>query len=246
MKEHELYINSFWSAIQKLMRLSGEKNCRKGRRRSGVRAMLLLALTVFQNFNFSLTALKNIRTYFLLVLMFHMFSLSAQTPIKDSGADGKTKVIPLVVGQKVPDDFWTIEHLIYVDGDTIRKNLSEYKGKPLILDFWATWCGACLHNFKKLEELKKQHGNELAVLLVNPRKYRDNYEKIHRVFSQALPQLGVKQLSSILYDDYIMELFPHLGIPHYVWINARGRFTAFTDTGGLESNSVRYQIMNPY
>src|SRR5699024_12782984 len=44
---------------------------------------------------------------------------------------GEEEISPLSVGEKVPAEFWTREHLFYIDGDTVRKNLEEYKGKLL-------------------------------------------------------------------------------------------------------------------
>ncbi|MGV6945454.1 TlpA family protein disulfide reductase [Sphingobacterium kyonggiense] len=156
------------------------------------------------------------------------------------------RIEPLIIGQKVPEEFWKKEHLFFIEGDTIRSNLSKYKNKVIILDFWASWCGACLENFSKLDALKREFGNEIIVLLVNPKKYRDNLDKINQVNKGLNPVIDQKSLESIILDEYLIELFPHLGIPHYAWINGNGRFTTLTDTGGLVSESIRYQIKNPY
>ncbi|MFN9077699.1 MAG: TlpA family protein disulfide reductase, partial [bacterium] len=44
-----------------------------------------------------------------------------------------------------------------VDGTTPWKDLSELKGKVVVLDFWATWCGPCIASFPKLVELRKSY-----------------------------------------------------------------------------------------
>ncbi|WP_312746726.1 SusC/RagA family TonB-linked outer membrane protein [Sphingobacterium multivorum] len=55
--------------------------------------LVIVFLSVFQSYlTCFLKALKNIRAFIVLALMFHMFSLSAQTPRKDSGANGLLKV----------------------------------------------------------------------------------------------------------------------------------------------------------
>src|SRR5690606_27713179 len=120
--------------------------------------------------SFSLMALKNIRILYLGFLCFMLFNLStaqAQSPENGEAADGQATVEPLLVGQKVPEEFWIKEHLFYVDGDTIRRNLEEYRGKLLVLDFWASWCAICLHHMKGDRDLWKKYQKNTSVLRVN-------------------------------------------------------------------------------
>lgn len=48
------------------------------------------------------------------------------------------------------------------DGKTI--NLSDYKGKMVILDFWATWCPPCCKEIPHLVELQKEYKGRLQVI----------------------------------------------------------------------------------
>src|ERR1700690_1357261 len=39
-------------------------------------------------------------------------------------------------------------------------DLSRYKGKVVLLDFWATWCEPCRKELPKLVKLQASHGNQ--------------------------------------------------------------------------------------
>ena len=55
------------------------------------------------------------------------------------------------------------------DGKTVR--LSDLKGKPVVLDFWATWCGPCVGSLPHLDELYKDYAakapESVAIYAVN-------------------------------------------------------------------------------
>jgi len=46
--------------------------------------------------------------------------------------------------------------LVALDGKTMR--LSDFRGKAVLLNFWATWCGPCKIEMPWLVDLQKQYG----------------------------------------------------------------------------------------
>lgn len=51
------------------------------------------------------------------------------------------------------------------DGADLR--LSEFKGTPLLVNFWATWCAPCVHELPALEAATKALDKDMQVLLVS-------------------------------------------------------------------------------
>lgn len=45
-----------------------------------------------------------------------------------------------------------------------RVRLSDFRGKAVLLNFWATWCTACLEEIPDLVALHRRHGEELVIL----------------------------------------------------------------------------------
>jgi thiol-disulfide isomerase/thioredoxin len=66
----------------------------------------------------------------------------------------------LAVGSPVPDFA-----LVALNGQQVR--LSELRGYPVVINFWATWCGPCVAEMPLLQKRYEQYEPELIILAVN-------------------------------------------------------------------------------
>ena len=55
-----------------------------------------------------------------------------------------------------------------IDAQAYQNLVEQYRGKPLLVNFWATWCEPCRHEYPMLNELAKQYAPQgLKVVGVN-------------------------------------------------------------------------------
>jgi thiol-disulfide isomerase/thioredoxin len=50
-----------------------------------------------------------------------------------------------------------------LNGETVR--LADYTGKPVIINFWATWCGPCVYEIPTLNQLQKKYSDGGLVII---------------------------------------------------------------------------------
>jgi peroxiredoxin len=101
------------------------------------------------------------------------------------------------------------------NGGEVR--FSDYRGKYLLLDFWATWCGPCIKNMKKLPELKTQH-NDLEILCVTTEQDTDKVDRfIKRNGYHTSLNFGIAST-----EKEINSYFNKRAIPLYFLVSPEG------------------------
>lgn len=109
---------------------------------------------------------------------------------------------------------------------------SQYKGKVILLDFWASWCTPCQAEIPKFIEWQKKYGEEgLQVIGIS----MDDNEKAARKFVERLkPNYPVAMGNAKLAESY----GGILGLPANLIINRAGRvrakYVGATDLDTLE------------
>ena len=65
-----------------------------------------------------------------------------------------------------PQKTKAFDFVVY-DAQENEVKLSDYIGKPVILNFWASWCGPCKSEMPAFEEKYKEYGDEIQFMMIN-------------------------------------------------------------------------------
>lgn len=170
------------------------------------------------------------------------FYLSAQpiaqsTPINFSSSltNNSPEAQPLTIGDKMPDILF--ENVLNYKSN--KAKLSDFKGKLVILDFWATWCSSCIKNFPKMDSLYNQLGNQVQIVLVNTKSTGDSKEKIEDFLNKWKIKHPTFQIPIAILDTIANTYFSHLLIPHYAWIDADRIVRAITSSEQVTKQNIQ-------
>ena len=153
---------------------------------------------------------------------------SSQADAKAAAGQGDSVIefkpgMPIKEGVAAPD--FTGE---LMDGTSIT--LSELQGKPVIINFWATWCGPCVKEMPAFERLKDDFGDKIGIIAVN---CGDDAETVKDFVEENGYTFPV-----VLDEEYsISMLYPTNSIPYTVVLDAEGKVTHIS-TGALDADTM--------
>lgn len=125
-----------------------------------------------------------------------------------------------------------------IDGNIV--NIADYRGKPLVLKFWASWCPICLASLDETEELSSDKNKNFELVTVVSPDYKN--EKSEDDFTEWFKTLGADE-STVLLDNE-GELAKKLSIrvvPTFVYYDEDGEFVKIVP-GQADKETIQKNI----
>jgi len=104
----------------------------------------------------------------------------------------------------------TLEYdFVVTDGNGKSVKLSDYVGKPIVLNFWASWCGPCKNEMPEFQQVYEEMGGRVQFLMVNATVSGDTVENAKKFIGQngyTFPVLFDTQGNAL--HTYGVDAFP--------------------------------------
>lgn len=124
------------------------------------------------------------------------------------------------------------------DMDGNPHKLSDFRGKPVILNFWATWCGYCEAEMPDFEEKYQQYGDQIHFLMVD---VTDGAQETVEKASAFVADRGFT--FPVYYDTELQaaSAYNTSGLPVTYFLDAEGYFVAWQQ-GMLTADTLQKGI----
>jgi len=144
----------------------------------------------------------------LLLVMAIIFSLLGGCHTQE-GAEGDKSLEIADTGQKAPD-----MPMPGIEGGVVR--LDSFKGKVIVLNFWATWCPPCRKEMPLLESTYKRYKEKgLVILGINYNEDRERVLKFTQEMGVTFPIILDKELK-------LTRKYGVLSLPATFFIDKKG------------------------
>ena len=156
-----------------------------------------------------------------------------QAPEAQKPAESAGDAVPLSGTLDISQRGKAAPDVAFNDPDGKPTTLAAFKGKPVLVNLWATWCGPCVVEMPTLDALALREKDRLVVLTVS--QDMQNLDKVKPFFEQK----GYKQIKPYLDPENNLGFSYMTGVmPTTILYDAEGK-EVWRMIGGMDWNGSR-------
>lgn len=144
---------------------------------------------------------------------------------------GSDEEIPSVSTRHAPD-------FMFIDSDGNERYLSEFFGKPIILNFWASWCGPCRREMPYFEEAYKEYADSITFLIVN---LTDGSRETEKTADSFIEEEGFSFPIGYDMEGQGTEAYSIYYIPDTYFIDSDGNIVSYVE-GSISKENLEENI----
>jgi thiol-disulfide isomerase/thioredoxin len=142
---------------------------------------------------------------YILVLLVSFLSCNTVEPAKFSEA-------------ALDDSFTTLEG----NQVSFKSILEKHKGKTIVIDIWASWCGDCIKGMPKVKELQKEY-TDVAYIFLSLDRGEDRWKRGIKKYGVEGEHYYMQNKKKCDFGDFVNISW----IPRYMVINKAGEIVVF-------------------
>lgn len=128
------------------------------------------------------------------------------------------------------------ENISPVHGDniTFKEVLTKYKGKKIVIDVWASWCGDCIKGLPAVKNIQKEYPEVVFLFLSvdrNERAWKRGIQRFKIVGEHYRLPKGMK-------DGDLVDFLNVSWIPRYIVVGEDGKIEVFKATRATDKRIV--------
>ena len=136
------------------------------------------------------------------------------------------------MGSRVPTVGMQAEDFSLIDLDGKSQSLSQYRGKIVLVNFWATWCKSCTTEMPAMQaSFDKLRGKGFVVLAINELEDDAKVREHIKQYGYTYPVLMDR-------DNKVANQFGVFGLPVSVFIDQEGRVQEYIKGGLLTEQKI--------
>jgi peroxiredoxin len=127
----------------------------------------------------------------------------------------------------------------FINIQSNKRKMNDYRGKPMVVNFWYLHCPPCLNEIPSFNELSKKYGDKIHILAIS----RDPKEQVKAFLNKHIFKAEIVSDAEIFIDKYNLGS----GYPFTLLLNKEGKILFVKSEGGEtpESQMDLYKELSP-